>query len=69
MQNIQLIEKINILPAMLKAEVNDFVDFLMMKNKIEAEPKRKAKFGSLKGEKMWMSPDFDAPLEDFKDYM
>lgn len=25
-------------------------------------------FGCLKG-KIWMSPDFDEPLEDFKDYM
>ena len=25
-------------------------------------------FGALKG-KIWMSPDFDEPLEDFKEYM
>lgn len=25
-------------------------------------------FGSLAGE-IWMSPDFDAPLDDFRDYM
>ena len=25
-------------------------------------------FGALKG-KIWMAPDFDAPLDDFKDYM
>ena len=25
-------------------------------------------FGSLKG-KIWMAPDFDEPLEDFKDYL
>jgi hypothetical protein len=25
-------------------------------------------FGSLQG-KIWMAPDFDEPLEDFKDYM
>lgn len=25
-------------------------------------------FGCLKG-KIWMAPDFDEPLEDFKDYM
>jgi prevent-host-death family protein len=33
------------------------------------EAKRgKAKAGSLKG-KIWISEDFDAPLEDFKQYM
>jgi prevent-host-death family protein len=29
-------------------------------------PKRT--FGQFKGQ-IWMAPDFDAPLEDFKDYM
>lgn len=29
---------------------------------------RKSMFGALKG-KIWMSPDFDAPLEDFAEYM
>lgn len=32
-----------------------------------ARPKFKG-FGCLKG-KIWMSPDFDEPLEDFKEYM
>jgi antitoxin (DNA-binding transcriptional repressor) of toxin-antitoxin stability system len=34
------------------------------------EPKKQwpCKAGSAKG-KIWMAPDFDAPLEDFKDYM
>lgn len=31
-------------------------------------PRRKREFGSGKGS-VWMAPDFDAPLEDFKDYM
>jgi prevent-host-death family protein len=41
------------------------------KAKLSAAPPRKrpqAKAGSLQG-KIWMSPDFDAPLDDFKDYM
>ncbi len=25
--------------------------------------------GSAKDRKLWMAPDFDAPLEDFKEYM
>ena len=35
-----------------------------------ATPKmpREDMFGSMKG-KMWMSDDFDAPLDDFKEYM
>jgi prevent-host-death family protein len=31
--------------------------------------KKRAKFGCAKGEGFYMAPDFDAPLEDFKDYM
>jgi hypothetical protein len=30
--------------------------------------KEKRKFGVLRG-RVWMAPDFDEPLEDFKDYM
>ena len=39
------------------------------KIKIVATPKKKyRKAGKYKGQ-MWMSDDFDEPLEDFKDYM
>lgn len=34
----------------------------------EARPRKPRKFGCLKGQ-IWMADDFDAPLEDFKDYM
>lgn len=37
---------------------------------IRSEPKQQwpCKAGSAKG-KIWMSPDFDEPLEEFKEYM
>ncbi len=41
------------------------------KAKLSALPSHKrvrAQAGSLPG-KIWISPDFDAPLDDFKDYM
>jgi hypothetical protein len=34
----------------------------------ENKPAKRNGYGSLKG-KIWMAPDFDAPLEDFKEYM
>lgn len=39
--------------------------------KIVSLPKSKprAKFGSGKGLILYMAPDFDAPLDDFKEYM
>ncbi len=36
---------------------------------IPAKPKKKAKRGCAKGPGFYMAPDFDQPLEDFKDYM
>lgn len=35
-----------------------------------SEPERKPRQpGTLRGSVLYMAPDFDAPLEDFKDYM
>jgi hypothetical protein len=62
MDQTQLYTKINFLPQELKSEVNDFVDFLLVNKKKE---KKQPKFGCAKGE-IYISPDFDEPLEDFK---
>ncbi|MEX2514404.1 MAG: DUF2281 domain-containing protein [Cyclobacteriaceae bacterium] len=67
MDNSTLHKKINSLPENLKKEVQDFVDFLLTKTKTDLE-KRPRVFGSLKG-KIKIAADFDAPIEDFKDYM
>jgi len=67
MNNVSLYNKINSLPENLKKEVQDFVEFLQTKTKKDSRKKHRA-FGSLKG-KIKMSEDFDAPIEDFKDYM
>ena len=34
-----------------------------------SKPGKRPKFGSAKNDILYMAPDFDAPLEDFKDYM
>ncbi len=67
MSDAMLYEHITALPENLKAEVADFVAFLEQKH----QPKKKIKerqLGGLKGA-FEMSPDFDEPLEEFKDYM
>ena len=57
------------LPDSLKNEVMDFIEFLLSKNQnSKTTEKKRPKFGSAKG-KYQMSADFDAPLDDFKDYM
>ena len=55
------------LPDNLKSEVADFVAFLEHKHKPKKEIKER-QFGAMKG-MFKMSPDFDEPLEEFKDYM
>ncbi|NOX47720.1 MAG: DUF2281 domain-containing protein [Chlorobi bacterium] len=67
MEQVQLFTKISYLPAELKTQINDFVDFLLSKRKKE-EKKKQPKYGCAKGQ-IYMSPDFDEPIEDFKEYM
>jgi len=72
MENISIHTKFDTLPDSLKIQVINFVDSLLetkRKPKINKTGKRKSpKFGSCK-DMFVMSPDFDEPLEDFKDYM
>jgi hypothetical protein len=67
MEQIQLFTKINYLPADLKSELNDFIDFLLLKSK-KGNKKKQPKYGCAKGQ-IYISPDFDEPLVDFKEYM
>jgi hypothetical protein len=67
MEHTQLYTKISSLPNDIKSEVNDFIDFLMTKRKKEFK-KKKPIFGCAKGQ-IYISPDFDEPLDDFKEYM
>ena len=67
MSDVQLYKKLKILKPSLKAEVFDFVDFLLTKHGKELK-QRKPQFGCAKG-RFKMSADFDAPLDDLKEYM
>lgn len=67
MEHTELYTKINSLPNELKSEVNDFIDFLIQKRKRKKSSKT-PKFGCAKSQ-IHLSPDFDEPLDDFKDYM
>ncbi|MFZ4633271.1 MAG: DUF2281 domain-containing protein [Saprospiraceae bacterium] len=63
-----ILEKIKELPLFQQQELLDFAEYLIRKyGNIEPEKKRMA--GSLKGFLIYMAEDFNAPLEDFKDYM
>ena len=63
-----ILSQIQQLPEQLKQEVLHYAEFLQAKyNAQNREPKNR-KAGSAKG-KFKLAPDFDAPLEDFKEYM
>ncbi len=56
------------LPDSIAAQVFDFVQFLEQKNAIAVPAAGSAtRHPSTAGGQVWMAPDFDAPLEDFKD--
>ncbi len=64
-----LISQMNQLPENIRKVAFDFIGYLISKyTPIKENEKKRPKFGSAKG-KYKMSADFDAPLEDFKDYM
>ncbi|MCD6011451.1 MAG: hypothetical protein K0Q79_1313 [Flavipsychrobacter sp.] len=70
MTAFSIYNKLETLPDNLKQEVSDFVDFLLEKSAAKHTEQKKAvpKPGSAKG-KIRMSPDFDEPLDEFKDYI
>ena len=69
MENL-ILSEIYKLPESLKLEVLHFIVFLKQEKKLsEKTTTRKPRvFGRSKG-KYVLSPDFDSPLDDFKDYI
>jgi hypothetical protein len=67
MTSLNIYTRFEMLPEHLKQEASDFIDFLTERSKAKKE-KISPKPGSAKG-KIHMSEDFDAPLDEFKDYM
>ena len=61
---------ITILEPKARKLLDDLASLNLIKVQENEEPKRKPrKFGSMKGLVIHIADDFDAPLEDFKDYM
>lgn len=70
MQTMPILTKYEQLPEIYKQEANDFIEFLSTKantNITENKSLKRNVFGSLKG-KITMADDFDAPIDDFKEY-
>lgn len=64
----QIINQLKLMPESLKKEVLDFIGYLLNKYSAEKVVQKAPRFGSVKG-KYTLSNDFDAPLDDFKEYM
>jgi hypothetical protein len=61
---------VEILEPKAKQLLDDLVNLNLIKlQKNEKPEKKERKFGSMKGLVKHIAEDFDAPLEDFKDYM
>jgi antitoxin (DNA-binding transcriptional repressor) of toxin-antitoxin stability system len=62
----QLIEKLQPGEEIIITRDDKAVARLVKEEKSERPPR---KLGTLKGTVLYMAPDFDAPLEEFKEYM
>ncbi len=67
MSEPSLYTKISTLPQSIQKEIVDYMEFLIQKHKYQGT-KTHPKAGCLKGI-FKMSPDFNEPLDDFKEYM
>ncbi len=63
-----ILAQIEQLPEQLKQEVLHYAEFLQKKYAAQKQKNRNRRAGSAKG-KYILAPDFDEPLEDFKEYM
>lgn len=62
----QVLKLVNQLPVEDREKLKEEIE----KSLINMKTNKKGRvFGLLKGQKFWMSEDFDEPLEDFKEYM
>ncbi len=61
---------IEILEPKAKKLLGDLASLNLIKfQKVETPPRKTRRFGSMKGLVIHIADDFDAPLEDFKDYL
>ncbi len=68
MSSADLLIKINSLPEDVRKQVSDFIEFLLTRKAQQKPVKKKRIAGLMKGE-IHIADDFDAPLDDFKEYM
>lgn len=68
----ELIKEYNALPRNYQREVEDFISFLKAKMTHQKNKKKSVNVrtpGTGKDMVIWIAPDFDAPLDDLREYM
>ncbi len=65
---IDLIKQISSLPEASLLELQEIIKKFVSQQE-ESKKKKKRQFGSMKGLVTYMAPDFNAPLDEFKEYM
>ena len=68
MSTAEFIEKFEKLSPTGQTLIEKEIEKLYEQEHIEISDKPRAKFGGLKGFVKYIADDFDAPLEEFKDY-
>ncbi|MCO6482101.1 MAG: DUF2281 domain-containing protein [Flavobacteriales bacterium] len=68
MSTADLLVKINSMPEHLRKKVLAYIEALIAGQPKPKETPKKRMAGLSKG-KIWIADDFDAPLDDFKEYM
>ncbi len=68
MDTVSFVQNFNLFPEEVKKQIIQFADSLMSKQEEEAPNRITPKFGSDPG-LFIISPDFDEPLEEFKEYV
>jgi hypothetical protein len=69
MSTAELIKKFEKLSPRGQDLIEKEIQKLLEKERIAPAAKPRAGFGEMKGVFTYIADDFDAPLEDFKDYM
>lgn len=65
-------KKIKMVPERYYDEVSAFIDFILYRannEESETESKKYYRRPGIMKDKIYMSEDFDAPMDDFKEYM
>lgn len=69
MTNQIIISKLQQMPLSIQQEALHYIEFLLAKHGINQKPHKKRKAGTMKNLVSYIAADFDAPLDDFKEYM